>query len=262
MLGEKLIALKRPVAVGIISTTAMTASLLLWASISFFMGHELTFYGMALAILIPGFLSSISMWFTIGLLQKINRLKEELGYLATYDSLTGLYNRGAFLRVAESLYNSASRNLRKLAVVYIDIDDFKKINDNFGHAAGDLVLQEFGEMLNQRLRKSDVAGRVGGEEFVLLLDETDLKGALKIAEELRVISHRKIIEYRAKEIRFTVSIGITVLSESNNSGFEDLCNQADDALYDAKNCGKNRITSYDIMQIRKEQEAGCQPVPC
>jgi len=121
----------------------------------------------------------------------------------------------------------------------LDIDHFKKINDTYGHLAGDFVLKEIAKIVKNLIRKSDICGRFGGEEFVILLPNTKLSGAMKLAERIRETIQNHTFDFNGKKINVTVSIGIT--SVGVNDSYESLISRADEALYEAKEKGRNRI---------------------
>ena len=124
-----------------------------------------------------------------------------------------------------------------------DIDHFKKINDSYGHQAGDAVIQQTAELVRQSTRDADIAGRYGGEEFVVLLPDTDSEGALTFAERLRQSIEAHEVVHEGRSIRFTVSLGIADLSEPTN-GYAQLIERADTALYSSKASGRNQVTLY------------------
>jgi diguanylate cyclase (GGDEF)-like protein len=163
--------------------------------------------------------------------------------LAMIDSLTGLFNRRAFMERAEKEYAITRRNKTPLALLMIDIDYFKRINDEFGHPTGDVVLVEVAHLLDSRLRKQDTLGRYGGEEFCILLPFTDEAGAMALAETLRIAVESTPLATERKGISATISIGVTVCPASCancDSGFHKLLDDADAALYQAKHDGRNR----------------------
>ena len=121
----------------------------------------------------------------------------------------------------------------------LDIDHFKKINDTYGHLAGDFVLKEIAKIIKDSIRKSDICGRFGGEEFVIVLPNTKLSGAMKLAERIRETIQNHTFDFNGKKINVTVSIGIT--SVGVNDSYESLISRADEALYEAKEKGRNRI---------------------
>jgi len=189
-------------------------------------------------LLITPFLS----WWFIGLLLKINNLEKEMRILATYDTLTGAYNRNSFFPVCESILTLMRRDNSSLTLLYIDLDHFKTINDTFGHNVGDIVLKSVGTYLSESIRKSDFVGRIGGEEFVVCLPNTDVKNGLIIAEKIRNgISSLEVIYNTELRIRITASIGIACNLNFENSGIDELIKMADLALYQAKNEGRDRL---------------------
>lgn len=176
-------------------------------------------------------------------LNDISQRKEmeaELLRQASTDSLTGVSNRRYFLAQGEQELRRSRRFARALSVMMIDVDHFKAINDRHGHPAGDAVLQGVVKRGLESLRQSDFLGRFGGEEFAVILPETDLTAATEVAERLRQhIAERPMIAERAS-IPCTVSVGVAQLVARDGS-IDDLLNRADEALYSAKNNGRNRV---------------------
>jgi diguanylate cyclase (GGDEF)-like protein/PAS domain S-box-containing protein len=165
----------------------------------------------------------------------------ELKRQAHIDHLTGVSNRGHFMVQAEQELSRAVRYDNPLSLYMLDIDFFKKVNDNYGHKIGDLVLIKLAEVCRQTLREVDIIGRVGGEEFVILLPETDLVEATEVAERLREsIAKSKVPLESGLPLHFTVSIGVTSLV-SKDDNMDVLLNLADKALYEAKEKGRNRV---------------------
>ena len=163
--------------------------------------------------------------------------KEKFEELASTDPLTKVLNRRKFDEMAQFEFDKAKRYKRPLSFIIIDIDDFKKINDKYGHQVGDKVLIAVADEIKKNIRKTDIFARFGGEEFVILAPETDIAGAKRLAEKLR-----KIIENMSVEPvkRITASFGATEVKESDKS-IDDLYRRADKALYDAKDSGKNIV---------------------
>jgi diguanylate cyclase (GGDEF)-like protein len=161
---------------------------------------------------------------------------------AITDELTELANRRRFMETLETELRRAERFDEPLAVVFADLDDFKKINDRHGHQVGDRVLRAFAGVLRGRVRTIDVAARLGGEEFAVLLVETDLRGAEALAESLRAaVADLEVPAGRGEPIRLTASFGVASYPESQTA--DDLLAAADLALYRAKREGKNRVRS-------------------
>jgi len=171
------------------------------------------------------------------------KTEDELLRLAATDPLTGAFNRREFTSLADQESQRANRYNRPLAIMMLDLDHFKKLNDTYGHAAGDKALQRFTTLCCNALRTVDVFGRWGGEEFVTLLPETDAEGAVVIAERLRKIVSQNLLIYNNQKISFTTSIGIAQY-RSGELTVEGPLSRADSAVYDAKKAGRNRISVY------------------
>jgi diguanylate cyclase (GGDEF)-like protein len=171
------------------------------------------------------------------------RLFEEVRQLAISDSLTGLYNRRHFFVLARREHERARRYSRKFAVLMLDVDDFKRINDTFGHSAGDRVLQAVGELCRTNLRLVDLAARYGGEEIVALLPDSDLDSARQAAERLR-IELLGIGAVLPEAPLVTASIGVAVYDPADAVDLETLVERADLAQYLAKNSGKNQVVVW------------------
>jgi len=174
--------------------------------------------------------------------------ERRLHQLATRDSLTGLSNRRHFLALAEHAMARSHRHKRPLALVLIDIDHFKKINDIHGHDAGDKVLVRVGELLRNTCREEDIVARWGGEEFLLMLPDNDQSGAKKLAERFRIVAQdqRLTLDVRSPDaviteqgIAFTVSLGVAEVRSLE--ALNDAIARADKALYIAKAGGRNRV---------------------
>lgn len=170
-------------------------------------------------------------------LQEKNQLLEEL---AVTDGLTGLYNRKKFDEILADQFARFSRNHRQFAVLMLDLDNFKSINDNYGHVVGDAVLADVAAILKQSVRAIDYVARYGGEEFVIVLVETALDAALDIAERIRSVVEIHRVDASNELIAVTVSLGVTHSRESDD-GPEEALARADHALYAAKRAGRNQV---------------------
>ena len=186
-----------------------------------------------------------------GISTEITQIKcyqRELERLSQSDDLTGLLNRRHFMVLAGHELNRNARYGGELAVLAIDIDHFKRVNDDHGHKAGDIVLAHICSEIRQILRDADIAGRLGGEEFAVVLPETSLAQAAQVAERLRQqIESTNIDIGDGLALNCTLSIGLVGLPGSRNADLESLLLSADQALYAAKNAGRNRVVSagYD-----------------
>ena len=164
---------------------------------------------------------------------------EEIYRLMTTDALTQTWNRRYLNEALERELNRSARYDRPLSLITFDIDHFKKVNDAYGHVAGDAVLRHLAGAIKSKLRQQDVFARTGGEEFCILLPEVPLESARVIAEKIRAIAERTVTRYDGQDIRCTISLGIAAFDAAH--GTIDLLYQAADArLYEAKNGGRNR----------------------
>jgi diguanylate cyclase (GGDEF)-like protein len=169
------------------------------------------------------------------------QLHAEVHQMAVTDSLTKLYNRRGFFELGEREVERTRRSKRPLAAIMLDIDHFKQVNDSYSHAVGDQVLQELANRCKARLRRTDLLGRYGGEEFAILLPETDEESAIKVAERLRKTIEKKPVETDRGAISITISLGVTTANE-NAPELAILLDHADTAMYAAKQAGRNRVS--------------------
>lgn len=189
--------------------------------------------------------SSANSLFNAFLHEKVENEKSQFEKLAITDYLTGLYNVRYFYNCIDGEISRAQRYKLQLSCLMIDIDHFKKINDNYGHRAGDVVLTEFAQLLKKHTRKSDVLARYGGEEFIVLLPQTSPQAAVSKAEALRnFIKKHKFRGIQGKS-GLTVSIGISSYPAHAIKNKEDIITLADNALYKAKADGRNRVLLYN-----------------
>lgn len=179
----------------------------------------------------------------LNLVEHIN----ELHHMASNDFLTGLPNRRTFFSMGETLLENAVRQDMSAVIAMMDIDFFKSVNDTYGHDAGDRVLKAVANKLSERCRISDLIARVGGEEFAFVGIDINAEQAFKALNEFRETVETVAIEEAGKEIKPTISIGFTVIDVAENFGdtFADLINYADEALYTAKENGRNRVEKYE-----------------
>ncbi|WP_158508700.1 sensor domain-containing diguanylate cyclase [Thermosulfidibacter takaii] len=157
------------------------------------------------------------------------------------DPLTRILNRGAFFARLEEEIQRARRYNRPISLAIADIDDFKKVNDTYGHAVGDVVLSKIAYCISQNIRRFEVVGRIGGEEFGVIFPESNLQSAMQACEKLRRLIENLEIKSNGKEIKVTVSFGVTQLKETDT--LQSFFERADAALYQAKRLGKNRVES-------------------
>ncbi len=170
-----------------------------------------------------------------------NALKKQ----ASRDYLTNLYNRRYFQQISQDLINIARREGGTLSIIILDIDKFKMVNDTYGHNAGDQVLKQLASILTDHTRDSDIVARLGGEEFALLLLNSDRNGAAILAEKLRktVEDHTVTIDSKTA-ISFTISLGVSSADVKSDTTIDSALNDSDTALYKAKNSGRNKVVIH------------------
>lgn len=173
---------------------------------------------------------------------ELKRAKEKLLRMAITDELTGLVNRRYFMGRLLHEYERTKRYESVFTVLMIDLDYFKKINDTYGHQAGDTVLRTISDSMKLSLRLSDIIGRIGGEEFAVILPETDINAALIIGDRLRKRIEALEIPHKNSKLKITISIGASSSSKDDLS-IDDVLQRSDAALYRAKDNGRNRIYS-------------------
>jgi two-component system, cell cycle response regulator len=171
------------------------------------------------------------------------RMVKKLEEMATTDGMTGLLNKRALLQLAGDKITAATRFRRKLSLLVTDIDFFKKVNDNYGHDVGDVVIKGLGDILRRVKRGTDSVARFGGEEFVMICEETDDKGAMLLAERIRTELSATVFPTPKGPLRVTCSIGLATFPDGGRD-YEQLFKAADDALYASKEGGRNRCTAW------------------
>jgi diguanylate cyclase (GGDEF)-like protein/PAS domain S-box-containing protein len=176
--------------------------------------------------------------------EKIMRLNAGLEKLAMTDHLTSLYNRRYFMQRGAEEFKRAWRTNQPLSILMVDIDHFKKVNDTHGHEAGDMALQQVAAALKSSLRETDILGRMGGEEFAILLPNTQSTEAGLLAERICKSVGDTPFEIPGKSLSITISIGSAVIADEM-SGIDDVLRCADAAMYSAKSCGGNRVMQYE-----------------
>ncbi len=167
--------------------------------------------------------------------------REKVRLLAERDDLTGLFNQSAFLRTASFLLHLAIRHHEPLAVMMLDLDHFKEVNDKHNHLVGSYVLKQVARIISETTRKSDLTARFGGDEYVFCLPRTDLKGAQDVADRIRNAIAAKPFETRGHSVKVTASIGVAATQANAQLELNHLIELADQALYTAKAQGRNRV---------------------
>ncbi len=192
------------------------------------------------------------------------RHQAELRHLADHDGLTGLVNRRCFGTRLDTTLSESRESGRSAAVLVVDLDNFKAVNDTYGHAVGDELLRRVGDALRSRVRTSDVVARLGGDEFgILLTNVTPEKARTVAAELLAAVDREASMEDGLRQVRVTASIGVSTLDASTRLTGEALLSDADTAMYKAKRTGRNRLASSASPQrraVRQPRDAGAEPV--
>jgi diguanylate cyclase (GGDEF)-like protein len=166
---------------------------------------------------------------------------------ALMDTLTGMPNRRALMQTLERALAQAVRERRPMALLMVDIDHFKRVNDTYGHLAGDAVLAAVARCLRDALRAQDFLGRYGGEEFLVLLPATDMAGAVRLAEHLRQCVQQMALPWEEQELRVTVSIGVHAQVPADVALASAMIETADQAMYAAKQAGRNRVQAQEAL---------------
>lgn len=176
---------------------------------------------------------------------KLQELTLQLKDASDHDGLTKLFNRRFIEETLDKEFSRARRYGHTLSVIMTDIDFFKKVNDNHGHLAGDEVLRVVADRLKSCLRDSDILGRYGGEEFMIVLPETKSDGAIILAERLRRAVEAEPVALRETSLAITISLGISEI-RTDTKNYEQLIGEADQGLYESKEAGRNRATLFNV----------------
>ncbi|APD92986.1 diguanylate cyclase [Alteromonas mediterranea] len=177
----------------------------------------------------------------------MEHLNQELKTASRVDGLTGLFNRRYWQERFDEMYKLCVRRDKPSTAVMLDIDHFKRINDTYGHQAGDKVIKMLAALIKRCVRETDLAGRYGGEEFAIILNDSTVEDARIVAERIRQLAQRLVVEHEGESINFTVSLGLAQFSSAFKGPLAWLeC--ADKALYDAKESGRNQYRIYDTSQ--------------
>ncbi len=182
------------------------------------------------------------IYITVQDVTEIVAYEQKLIEMNIKDGLTGVYNRRFFEPRLEEEFQRHRRYNRALSLIMLDIDHFKRINDNYGHQAGDFILKALTALVEKKIRIVDIFARYGGEEFCCLLPETSIDSAKVVAENIRKQVQDELFQFKDMEIKLTVSQGVAALSKDIENA-ESLLKKADDALYSAKNTGRNKVVT-------------------
>lgn len=192
-------------------------------------------------------ITPLASWPLLGLFLRIDHLEKEMRLLATFDALTGLLSRQAFFHDFKHYIYLTERKPIIFSLLSIDLDHFKQINDTYGHAVGDSVLKDFSKITQATFRKSDLLGRIGGEEFSVLLPNATEKTALTLAERLQSAIRKSVVMSSDTPIKYTVSIGLYSFSPTGKDSIESILELGDKALYQAKEQGRDRTVIYNDL---------------
>ena len=181
---------------------------------------------------------------SISYFKRMRDYNMQLHDLASHDPLTRVFNAGAYYRACDQQIHASQRANQAFAVLFVDLDHFKSINDTYGHAVGDDVLRMVAQTLQKTVRRSDIVGRIGGEEFSVFLPNTDVQGAQQLAETLRLAIESIQIEVNGVRLKITASIGVAA-KRFDQETMQAIQQHADQAMYEAKRGGRNRVSTFD-----------------
>lgn len=177
--------------------------------------------------------------------EELEKKNSQLEHMVRTDMLTGLYNRMRFTEFVEIEAARIKRTGESSSLIFMDLDHFKRVNDNYGHPSGDTVLKWIAGIIKGQLRSTDILARFGGEEFAILLPDTSVEGAYKAAEKIRIAIERCIFPGKLENLKMTASFGIAPLNNDDIDSFHSAYKKADAALYRAKQGGRNRIELFN-----------------
>lgn len=197
------------------------------------------------SIIAPLSIAFVVTWFLFDLLKKLDSLEKEMRGLANNDHLSNTLTKKAFLELANDRMKIARREKQDISLLMMDLDHFKIVNDTYGHLAGDYVIKSVGQLLNRNKREADLAGRFGGDEFIMLLWGTDAAGAIQFASDLCVTVKRLELQHNGNIINLSTSIGLSGVYGGNHEEVTEIVSQADKALYLAKKSGRDKFVAFE-----------------
>jgi diguanylate cyclase (GGDEF)-like protein len=227
-------------AIVVLALAATVVALLLACAVWLVWGDGAPGAIVAAALLTALTITPLVAWPLMRLVIELEAKRAQLDVLATRDELTGVYNRRHFLVLTEREWARCRRYEMGAAMLMIDVDRFKDVNEQHGHLAGDLMLREIARAATETLRQPDLCGRFGGEEFIVFLPHADPLGAIDAAERIRDCVARLVLEWRGAAVRTTVSVGVAALDAAHES-LGVLIQDADQALHAAKEAGRNCV---------------------
>jgi diguanylate cyclase (GGDEF)-like protein len=230
-----------PLATTALTVASMVASVIATAIVSLLLGNGLSGDGLVIALIVPAIVAPLFTYQILNLVARLDATEAKLRILATTDPLTEAFNRRHFEQLAEQEFARVHRYGGVFSVMIFDVDNFKSINDTYGHLAGDHVLSSLTAICQHESRVTDVFARYGGEEFIFLLPASDQPHALAFAERIRQVLAETSIKHSEYDLHLSVSIGVSTYRPGMSS-LDSLLTEADAALYQAKRDGKNRIS--------------------
>jgi diguanylate cyclase (GGDEF)-like protein len=219
---------------------SVIGSILITIFMTIVLDHNFSTINFEFAVIVPLFIAPVLSYFYLGLLFQLEQLRSEAQLISITDDLTQAYTRRHFFKVANQELSRSIRHQLPLSLLLIDIDDFKRVNDVYGHLAGDKVLQEMSKICRDAIRLQDVFARYGGEEFILLLPQIEFEQAVAAARRIHGLVSDQRYWYDDQPIHVTISFGVTTLDQEEVT-LDTLLKRVDAALYEAKHCGKNCI---------------------
>jgi diguanylate cyclase (GGDEF)-like protein len=239
-------------AVLLFSFLAVCAALILTSLLTYLfqgLGADLDLpAGLAISLMVTLAITPPLSYYMVRLFLRVDRLEEEMRALATYDPLTGLLTKREFLERANYFHKIAEREDLPYSLIIADLDNFKEINDHFGHLTGDQTLETIGLAIQDSLRESDLACRFGGDEFIFFLPNTTAEQASYFSDRLRLIID-EAIKCSSLEIPLHASMGIASYPEIRSETIQDFISAADTAMYLAKEAGGNQTQLYDLQRV-------------
>jgi len=193
---------------------------------------------LSISITVPAIVAPLILWNFVGLYYQIEKLESKMRKIATYDMLTNLLTRKAFFENSETLFQHLSKQNTYISLIYIDIDNFKQVNDKFGHPGGDEVLSSLGKVLLKIFQNNAIIGRIGGEEIAIIIEEKKIETLQTILQSIHNQFSNICNKLKYENFNFTLSQGV-VISESKNISLTTLLSQADKALFVSKRNGRN-----------------------
>ncbi|MBI4762968.1 MAG: GGDEF domain-containing protein [Chloroflexi bacterium] len=221
-----------------VTIASILISIILTTVLTILLSGGIATSSMIIATVVPTLIAPPFAYITLRLTYQLDLAEERLRQLAITDELTQAYNRRYFIEIATKVLAGTKRYGDSFAIIIFDIDDFKRINDTYGHAAGDQVLRMISEICTTHIRDSDIFARYGGEEFVILVQRCSPTDIVKFAERIRITLSQARVLYNQVEIQFTVSMGAGIF-DSQTPDLDTILTRADAALYAAKKQGKN-----------------------